>query len=153
MTQLMTLTKIIGIILLNEERQKCPVANCRLYANYMRTIQTSKQLDLFKQTTAPISFNHISNKTSDQSTDPTCKRKDGNALQQIRPLAAFASLCCTMALQSSQRPSEHFDVSSNVEKVLIGHVHVFLSLRIYDVRVTTQWHLVKIPSFETKHDQ
>ena len=25
--------------------------------------------------------------------------------------------------------------------------------RIYDVRVTTQWRLVKIPSFETKHDQ
>ena len=48
----------------------------------MRTIQTSKQLDLFKQTTELISFNHISNKTSDQSTEPTCKKKDGSALQQ-----------------------------------------------------------------------
>ena len=88
----------------------------------MRTIQTSKQLDLFKQSTEPITFNHISNKTSDQSTDPTYKKKDGSALQQIRPLAAFASLCCTMALQSSQRPSEHFDVSSNVENKKIWYL-------------------------------
>ena len=53
-------------------------------------------------------------KPNNQTKEPTCRRRDGSALQQIRRLVAFASLVRTTEPQLSQRPPEHPIFESNL---------------------------------------